>query len=93
MSFWSSTGKAEIPIGRLVASYPGNTYGSIVYGRGPLFVATLAESIGEAAFNDYLQRYYQNYKWQTVNTTAFEDWFKTCSGKDLGAIFQKWVLP
>ncbi len=92
-SDWSSTGKAQIPIGRPVASYPGSTYGAIVYGRGPLFMAALANYIGDAAFADCFHKYYENFKWKIVTTASFEDWFKTCSGKNLDAIFQQWVLP
>jgi aminopeptidase N len=92
-SFWSRTGKAEIPIGRPVSGYTGNTYGPIVYGRGPLFVTALAEEIGEAKFAECLKQYYEAYKWQIVTTAIYQDYFETCSGKNLDAIFQKWVLP
>ncbi len=92
-SFWSRTGSADIPIGLPVGDYPGGTYGPIVYGRGPLFVAALSESIGEAAFTNCLERYYETYKWQIVTTEIFQDWFEGCSGQDLDAIFEEWVLP
>ena len=91
-NFWSRVGKTEIPIGRPVASYNGNTYGPIIYGRGPLFVAALADSIGAAAFNDCLQQYYLNFKWKVVTTQTYENWFQMRSGKNLDALFQKWVL-
>ena len=91
-SFWSRTGKAEISIGGPVSSYPGNTYGAIVYGRGPLFMVALADYIGEGAFEDCFQRYYQNFKWHIATSASFEGWFQACSAKDLSAIFQKWVL-
>jgi aminopeptidase N len=91
-SFWSRTGKLEIPIGKPVSSYPGNMYGAIVYGRGPLFMVALADDIG-AAFPDCLRRYYQDFKWGITTSTSFEVFFQTCSGRDLTAIFQKWVLP
>ncbi len=92
-SFWSRTGQAEIPIGRPVSGYTGNTYGPIVYGRGPLFVTALAEEIGEAKFAECLKRYYEAHKWQIVTTAIYQDYFEICSGKNLDAIFQKWVLP
>lgn len=92
-SFWSRTGKAQIPIGRPVSGYSGNTYGPIVYGRGPLFVTALAEEIGEVKFAECLKQYYEAHKWQIVTTAIYQDYFETCSGKNLDAIFQKWVLP
>ncbi|PPD58484.1 M1 family metallopeptidase [Dehalogenimonas etheniformans] len=92
-SFWSRTLKAEIPIGMPVSSYPGYTYGSIIYGRGPLFVAALSDCIGGLVFEDCLQAYCKNFEWQVVNTASFQNWFQSCSGKDLGALFRKWVLP
>jgi aminopeptidase N len=93
LNFWGRTSQARIPIGLPVDDYLGNTYGPIVYGRGPLFVAALAESIGQAAFDNCLRQYYQNHKWQIVTTAVYRDWFERCSGKDLDAIFKEWVLP
>ncbi len=92
-SFWNRAGGQDIPIGLPVDAYGGGQYGPIVYGRGPLFVAALAESIGEAAFADCLKRYYEAFKWQIVTTGIFQDWFEDCSGRDLDALFQEWVLP
>jgi hypothetical protein len=92
-SFWNSDGKAVIPIGKPVSYYPGNKYGAIVYGRGPLFVSALANLIGGQVFADCLRGYYQHFKWQIATTASFQDWFQSCSGKDLSQLFQKWVLP
>ena len=93
LSFWNRAGGEEVPIGLPVDGYRGGQYGPIVYGRGPLFVAALAESIGQAAFDDCLKQYYQTYKWQIVTTEIFQEWFEGCSGRDLDGLFQEWVLP
>ncbi|APV44757.1 Peptidase family M1 [Dehalogenimonas formicexedens] len=92
-SFWSRTLKAEIPIGMPVSSYPGYTYGSIIYGRGPLFLVALADFLGGPIFDNCLRGYCENFRWQVVDTASFEEWFQSRSGKDLNAIFLKWVLP
>ena len=50
-------------------------------------------NIGQPAFDKCLQQYYQAFKWQIVTTAAFQDYFESCSGKNLDALFQEWVLP
>jgi len=92
LNFWRRAGYEEIPIGLPVGEYQGAQYGPIVYGRGPVFVAALAEEIG-TAFEGCLRQYYLGNKWGIVTAEDFQGWFEGCSGKELDYLFNEWVLP
>lgn len=92
-NFWNRAGSAPIPIGLGVGDYTLNRYGPIVYGRGPLFLNALAAEIGQAAFDECFRGYYQSNIWNISTTASFQDWFESCSGRDLDAIFSAWVMP
>jgi len=70
-SRWARVERADIPIGLPVAAYEGSEYGAIVYGRGPLFVAALAEEIGQQTLDEFLRDYYQSHKWGIGTSDVF----------------------
>jgi hypothetical protein len=65
---WEHSDGQKIPIGLPVAAYseggeyPG-TYGSIVYGRGPLFFEALRDEMGQETFDAFLLDYVQTHRW------------------------------
>jgi aminopeptidase N len=88
---WDSVERADIPIGLPTAAYARNEYGPIVYGRGPLFVATLAEEMGQEPFAEFLRDYYQSHKWGIGTGDAFKQLAEQHCQCDLTALFQEWV--
>lgn len=88
---WARVDKAEIPIGLPVAAYEGAEYGAIVYGRGPIFMQTLAETIGQETFATFMQDYFVQYQWGIATTAGFRTLAETHCQCDLQQIFDEWV--
>jgi len=51
--------RADLP----VADYDEGQYGAIVYGKAALFFNALYEALGDAKFNQFMQEYYQTYRY------------------------------
>ena len=90
---WQQVGREDKPIGLPAAAYTHDEYGGIVYGRGPLFINTLAETMGQRTFDDFLRDYVQTYKWSITSTEAFKQMAEQHCQCDLTPLFQKWVYP
>jgi hypothetical protein len=83
--------KADAPIGKPAKDYPRDTYETIVYGKSALFLATLRDEIGPEAFSKLLRTYLERYQWQVATPADFQALAEKVSGKDLDALFAKWV--
>ncbi|MCP4361511.1 MAG: M1 family metallopeptidase, partial [Chloroflexi bacterium] len=90
---WQRVEKAEIPIGLPAYEYEGSEYGAIVYGRGPIFVETLAEEMGQDAFDEFLRDYYETHQWGIATTESYRQLAEERCGCDLGELFKAWVYP
>jgi aminopeptidase N len=90
-SRWQRVDRAEIPIGLPTCDYDGEEYGAIVYGRGPLFIAALADRMGQATFDAFLRDYYQSYEWRIGTAKAFRQLAEQHCQCDLTAMFDAWV--
>ena len=90
-SRWDRVDRADIPIGLPVAAYADTEYGAIVYGRGPLFVAALAEEMGQPPFDEFLRDYYQTHKWGIGTSDVFRQLAEQHCKCDLTALFEEWV--
>ena len=88
---WDRVDRADIPIGLPVADYVDKEYGAIVYGRGPLFVAALAEELGQPPFDEFLRDYYQSHKWGIGTSATFRQCAEQHCQCDLIALFEEWV--
>ena len=88
---WDRVERANIPIGLPVRAYKGSEYGAIVYGRGPLFIATLAEKMGQETFDEFLCHYYQSNKWDIGTSDEFRQLAEQHCQCDLTALFEEWV--
>jgi hypothetical protein len=90
-SRWDRVERAKIPIGLPVEAYTDTEYSAIVYGRGPLFIAALAETMGQQAFDEFLRDYYQSHKWGIGTGDAFKQLAEQHCQCDLTALFEEWV--
>ncbi|NJN99803.1 MAG: M1 family metallopeptidase, partial [Anaerolineales bacterium] len=69
---WQRVNRADIPIGLPVAGYDESSYGAIVYGRGPLFIEQLAETMGQETFAAFLRDYYKTHLWGIATGDSFK---------------------
>jgi len=88
---WDRVDRADISIGMPAAAYGDGEYGAIVYGRGPLFIAALAERLGQEAFDEFLRDYYQSHKWAIGTGDAFKELAERHCQCDLTPLFEEWV--
>ena len=88
---WQAVDGEDIPIGQPVAAYEGPEYSAIVYGRGPLFFETLAQTMGEDAFEAFLHDYYQNLRWDIATPERLQTLAEENCNCDLDSIFAEWV--
>ena len=90
-SRWDRVDRAEIPIGLPSAAYARAEYSTIIYGRGPLFIAALAEEMGQKPFDEFLRDYYQTHKWGIGTSDTFRQLAEQHCQCDLAALFEEWV--
>jgi aminopeptidase N len=88
---WDRVDRADIPIGMPTGSYAGAEYGAIVYGRGPLFIAALAEAMGQEKFDEFLRDYYESHQWGIGTGDAFKQLAERHCQCDLSPLFEEWV--
>ena len=93
---WNAMSDPSIPIGLPVAEYSYNgaypdSYGDIVYNRGPQFFEALRNQMGEEKFNAFLRDYYQSQRWGIATTASLRKLAETHCGCDLQALFDAWV--
>jgi hypothetical protein len=90
---WDYIDDADIPLGLPVAAYDEASYSGIIYGRGPLFFETLAQTMGQNTFDAFLRDYYQTFKWGIATGPELEALAEQDCHCDLSSLFQTWVAP
>jgi hypothetical protein len=90
---WNRVEGNDIPIGQPVAAYSGAEYGAIIYGRGPIFFTELAQTMGQATFDDFLRDYTEIHKWGIATTASLKQVAEAHCNCDLTALFESWVYP
>jgi aminopeptidase N len=89
---WQRADMADIPIGLPSGEYSNGTeYGAIVYGRGPIFMDTLAKQMGQETFDQFLRDYYQSHKWDIGTAEDFQELAEQHCQCDLSSLFEDWV--
>ena len=88
---WDRVNRADIPIGEPVRHYTAEEYSAIVYGRGPLFISHLAETMGQETFNAFLRDYYQSHLWGIATGAEFKQLAEQHCACDLTEVFETWV--
>lgn len=73
-------------------SYPSlSARRAVQYSKGALFLNQLRTEIGDAAFWKGLRRYTRDHAGGTVTSQDFQAAMQQSSGRDLSAIFNRWV--
>lgn len=79
------------PAGLPVSSYDEDAYGAFIYAKGPLFFQAVRDQIGDAAFFQALQTYYQQFKFRIAQPQDLINAFQQASGQNLTPLEQKWI--
>jgi hypothetical protein len=90
-SRWNRVDRVETPVGMPVSAYSAKEYGAIVYGRGPIFLETLAASMGGRSFDSFLETYVTRFAWRIARGTDFLAAAEEACGCDLDALFAAWA--
>ncbi|HEX6292048.1 MAG TPA: M1 family metallopeptidase [Herpetosiphonaceae bacterium] len=84
--------RAKLPAGLGIGDYGSwNGYYASVYGRGAQFLAVLRGEIGDAAFFAGMRRYVSGHKYGIAHSDDVKEAFEQSSGRDLDALFKRWV--
>jgi len=78
-------------IGLPVIDYEDNAYFYMIYEKGPLFYAELAETYGYAQVITMLQDYFAAYRYEIAEPGDLLESFETSLGEDLDVLFEEWV--
>ncbi|MEW5961004.1 MAG: M1 family metallopeptidase, partial [Chloroflexota bacterium] len=89
---WARVERADIPIGRPVRAYTVEEYSAIVYGRGPLFIEALAETMGPETFDSFIRAYYETQRWGIATGDDFKSLAEQHCACDLTPLFEAWVF-
>lgn len=79
------------PAGLPVSAYDEDAYGAFIYAKGPLFFQALRDQVGDEAFFQALETYYQQFKFRIAQPQDLINVFQQTSGKDVRPLFQKWI--
>jgi len=90
-SRWERVNKEVTPIGLPASDYKDGGYSAIIYGRGPIFIQTLAESMGQSTFDAFMLDYAQKFQWQISSTAEFKSLAEVHCQCDLTDLFSKWI--
>ena len=90
---WERVNMEALPIGLSADAYAGAGYSAIVYGRGPVFMQTLAETMGQSTFDAFLKDYARRYQWEISGTQEFKTLAESHCKCDLTPLFVEWVYP
>lgn len=88
---WDRVNRLAKPVGLPAEEYDGREYSAIVYGRGPVFVYELAQTMGQETFDRFLRRYTTEKRWRIATTADFERLAEAECGCDLTPLFKEWV--
>ena len=89
---WDRINREDVPIGLPSGDYDEGVYVPAVYGRGPVFMLTLAETMGQESFETFLYDYSSTYKWGIARGEDFRRMAEGQCDCDLGPLFAEWVF-
>ncbi len=88
---YRSSGAPDLVLNLPVSAYVDNNYGSIIYGKGPLFYTELERMIGREAFEEAVRLYFERNRYGVAESKDILDAFEEVTGQDLDAFFYRWV--
>jgi len=86
-----ATNAGDLPIGEPASQYSEGAYSPIVYAKGGLFYATIAEEVGKDTLLEALHQYFEAYKYRTATPLDLQTTLENTSGIELNDLFIEWV--
>lgn len=80
------------PAGLSAASYDSSVYWDVVYRKGALYFHSLREAVGDEAFFDILQAYYERHRYQIATPESFLATVEDVTGDRHIALYEQWIL-
>lgn len=81
----------SLPVGLPADDYNDFEYRVFVYSAGGLFFSRLEDQFGEAAVYDYLQQYYDTFRYQNSSNVALEQLTGEVLGQEALDFYEEWV--
>ena len=81
----------DMPAGLSSEDYPPDLYWDLVYDKGALYFHELRETVGDEAFFEILQTYYQRHRYEIATPEMFLDAVETVTGDQQREIYEKWI--
>jgi aminopeptidase N len=84
---------SEMPIGLAVEDYDTSAdYGLFVYRKGALFFDALRGEMGDDLFFEFLQRFYDQHRYEIATAVDFQSTAEDTCECDLDSLFDLWVF-
>ena len=87
--------KKDQPVAESLAFFENlnapDVYGGVVYSKGGLFFHRLRQEIGDEAFFQALQDYYQSFQYRIARPADLLNAFEVAAGRSLDEFYQEWL--
>ncbi len=82
----------DAAVNQPVSAFNENDYGAIVYGKGPLFYDAIRTKMGDAKFFEFLQVYFQRFRYKFAFPEDILNTAQTTCGCSLQDEYNQWIL-
>jgi len=82
----------DSPVGLPAAAYSPGVYWDVVYRKGALYFHSLREAVGDEAFFDTLQTYYERHRYQIATAESFLETVEDVTGDRHLDLYGRWIL-
>jgi len=87
---WDKVDRREIPINKPVGFYNKEEYASIIYGRAPLFLIEVQNTMGEEKFHRFIRHLITNYSHRILTTELFKKEIIHFAGSSIDPLFESY---
>ena len=90
---WDRVDRLPKAVGLPAGEYEPKEYSPIVYGRGPLFLAALADRMSQQVFDQFLAGYVAHFRWEIATAADFRSMAEDACGCELDDLYREWLDP
>ncbi len=82
----------DAAVNQPVSAFNENDYAAIVYGKGPLFYDAIRKKMGDGKFFEFLQTYYQRFRYRIAFPDDILNTAQSTCGCSLQDEYNQWIL-